>query len=161
MQKSKPLLRGGISHGPYGTKEACYATKHPLMLTSVLVLAYMIFSGFFRCVLSVMLHPAPFARPAHACGLAGELGKMAELNLWLRERTGKAQHGALPVCPPMRATHHHHLSHSFLTQLVFLPFTGGLFASSSPSWTRCTSSPTTRSEARQRFGLFASSGSTS
>ena len=25
--------------------------------------------------------PPPFARPAHACGLAGELGKMAELTL--------------------------------------------------------------------------------
>ena len=58
MQKSKPVLRGGISHGPYGTKEPCYATKHPLMLTSVLVLAYMIFSGFFWCVLSMNLHPS-------------------------------------------------------------------------------------------------------
>ena len=58
MQKSKPVLRGGISHGQYDTKEAWHATKSPLMLTSVLVLAYMIFSGFFRCVLSMSLHPS-------------------------------------------------------------------------------------------------------
>ena len=39
---------------------------------------------FFRIFLVRSIHePAPlhFARPAHACGLAGELGKMAELNL--------------------------------------------------------------------------------
>ena len=53
---------------------------------------------------------------------------MAELTLWLRERVGKAPQGAPPFRPPIRATYPRPLSHSFRTQVVFLPFTGGIFA---------------------------------
>ena len=95
--------------------------------------------------------PAPLseARPTHAFCLAGELDKLAELELQQRERTGKPPQGALPFSPPIRPTHHHPLSHSFLAQVVFQPSTGGIFASRRPTSTRGSPSRLAHQRARQ------------